>query len=261
LKSLVQFLRPRKAPEVARRARLTIDIGETAVYAVGDVHGCLDELVALEKLIVEDGRQLDGEKLIVMLGDYVDRGPASAQVIDHLLQPPPVGFTRICLTGNHEMAMLDYVDGRLSLAEWSSLGAVATMRSYGIDLDHLRRIDPSSRTLNETVRGSIPSRHVEFLRELPVLVDAGSVIFVHAGLKPHRALHEQNDFDLVTIRDEFYKAAEHLSHYVVHGHTIVAQPQHGARRVNIDTGACFTGVLTALRLWNGQGRLLSTSSL
>ncbi len=96
-------------------ARLRLDLTDTVVYAVGDVHGCLRELLALERNIAEDARALPGRKLIVMLGDYVDRGPSSAQVLDHLAGPAPAGFERVCLAGNHELAMLDFLEGRLGL--------------------------------------------------------------------------------------------------------------------------------------------------
>src|SRR3954462_15179556 len=94
-----------------KRARLRLNADQTAVYAVGDVHGCLDALLDLERTIVADGESLSGDKAIVMLGGYVARGPALSQVIAHLLGPPPAGFERICLAGNHEVLMLDYLDG------------------------------------------------------------------------------------------------------------------------------------------------------
>jgi serine/threonine protein phosphatase 1 len=235
-----------------------VEIEQTVVYAVGDVHGCYNEMIALERMIEEDAKQLPGEKLIIMLGDYIDRGPDSAQVLEHLISPPSHGFRRICLTGNHEIGMLNYLDGLTSLRDWCSLGSNPTLQSYGIDLEYLRRVYSSSQMVDKIIRASIPARHVTFLRELPILVDGGNIIFVHAGIRPSNSLDSQSDADLVTIRDEFYREANNLPYYVVHGHTIVARPQHGIRRVNIDTGACFTGTLTALRLWDRKARIIST---
>src|SRR6185312_10519861 len=117
MNALAQLLTPRKRRQQSRH-RITMEMGDTAVYAIGDVHGCLDELLRLEAMIVADGGNLPVPKLIVMLGDYIDRGPASSRVLDHLVTGPPEDFERICLAGNHELAMLDYLQGRIGLAEW-----------------------------------------------------------------------------------------------------------------------------------------------
>ncbi len=114
------------------------------------------------------------EKLIIMLGDYVDRGPASAQVVDHLIESCPESFERLCLTGNHDMAMLDYLDGRLALSTWLQMGGEATLLSYGIDIEHLKLIYKSRRRLDEIIRAAIPERHTQFLRTLPILIAAGN---------------------------------------------------------------------------------------
>ena len=149
---------------VVRRQRAQIRLNaDISIYAVGDVHGCLDELLALEDRIVADAAQLPGQKLIIMLGDYVDRGPASAQVIDHLIAPAPAGFERICLTGNHEIVMLQYLDGGIQLADWFSMGAGATLRSYGIDHERLALMYQSADLVNDVIRKTIPSSHIAFL--------------------------------------------------------------------------------------------------
>ncbi|MGH6760726.1 MAG: metallophosphoesterase [Phyllobacterium sp.] len=237
--------------------RLTADITQSLVYLIGDVHGCHDQLIDLEGKIVRDAANFSGRKQIVMLGDYVDRGPQSAQVIDHLASPPPEGFERTCLTGNHEIAMLDYLDGRISLAAWLPMGANATLLSYGVDLEHLSGYR-STEQLDEVILSVIPDRHVDFLRSLPILVDAGRFLFVHAGIRPGTPLDQQTDDDLVFIRGDFYNATHLLERWVVHGHTPIDKPQPEGRRINIDTGAFYTGRLTALRLWKNKGRVLST---
>jgi serine/threonine protein phosphatase 1 len=94
-----------------RRRRDRLDTLDMPTYVIGDVHGCYDLLSALERKIFADAAELPGRKLIIMLGDFIDRGPASAQVVSRLMAPPPNGFDRICLTGNHELAMLAYADG------------------------------------------------------------------------------------------------------------------------------------------------------
>ncbi|MEK1886003.1 MAG: metallophosphoesterase [Phyllobacterium sp.] len=258
LKRLLRFLRSDSpVPRVARH-RLSIDISQIPVYVIGDVHGCYEQLLTLERLIAEDAAPIPGGKLIIMLGDYVDRGPSSAQVIDHLIHPPLPGFQRICLTGNHEIAMLDYLQKRISLPEWWSMGANSTLLSYGIDIERLRLVHRSPEMLDVTIRASIPLRHEEFLRSLPIMIDAGSFLFVHAGIRPSIALEDQRDEDLVSIRREFYENAHLLRQWVVHGHTPIERPLKEGRRFNIDTGAFHTGRLSALRLWNKKGRVLTT---
>jgi serine/threonine protein phosphatase 1 len=240
-----------------RRARLRLDTDRTAVYAIGDVHGCLEALLALEHVIAADAETLPGRKVIIMLGDYVDRGPSSAQVIDHLLAPPPAGFERICLAGNHEVLMLDYIDGRLTLGEWMPMGAGPTLASYGVDHERLSHVYGSARQVDELIRKAIPAEHVAFLRSLPILVEAPRYIFVHAGLRPGIEMERQSDDDLVFIRNTFYERAHVMKKYVVHGHTPVAEATREGPRVNIDTGAYYSGRLTALRVWRNKGIYLT----
>lgn len=230
---------------------------DTVVYAVGDVHGCLDELLALERAIVKDAEGLPGRKLIIMLGDYVDRGPASAQVMDHLVAPPPHGIERICLSGNHEMVMLDYLEARASRAGWIAMGAGPTLLSYGIDHERLQHIYRTDRRIDEVIRAAIPSAHIAFLRSLPIMIETPRFVFVHAGIRPELPLDRQSDEDLVFIRAPFHERAHLLSRYVVHGHTPVEEAGREGMRVNIDTGAFFSGRLTALRIWRDKGRYLT----
>lgn len=239
------------------RPRLPLDQGDTPIYAVGDVHGCLDELQTLERNIAKDAVALPGRKLIVMLGDYVDRGPSSAQVLDHLIAPAPAGFERICLAGNHEIAMLDYLEGRTSLRSWLAMGAEQTLFSYGIDHSRLRDLHRDARQVDDAIRDAIPAAHRDFLRSLPILIETDRYIFVHAGIRPGVELAKQTDHDLVFIRSEFFEQAHLLTRYVVHGHTPVEEARREGMRVNLDTGAFFSGKLSALRIWRGKGRYLT----
>jgi len=257
LKALTNLFGFGKDNRGGSRLRLRLDMRDTAVYAVGDVHGCLDELLALERVVVRDAEELPGRKLIIMLGDYVDRGPASAQVLDHLIAPAPPGFERICLSGNHEMVMLDYLEGRASLAGWLAMGAEPTLLSYGIDHQRLRDIYGDDHRVDDVIRAAIPAAHLTFLRALPVLIETANFLFVHAGIRPELPLERQSDRDLVFIREAFYEQAHLLSRYVVHGHTPVDEARREGMRVNLDTGACFSGRLTALRLWRNKGRYLT----
>ncbi|RWG55567.1 MAG: serine/threonine protein phosphatase [Mesorhizobium sp.] len=246
--------RPRPLP----RERLMMDMRDTVVYAIGDVHGCYDELRTLEQKIEADALQFRGRKIIIMLGDYVDRGPNSRRVVEHLMAPAPEGFMRVCLAGNHEVAMLAYLDGHLSLEPWLRVGGRETLFSYGIDPDRLADLYGSSEEVVERIREAIPATHVAFMRTLPVMICSERFLFVHAGIRPGIALEAQDEADLLNIRSEFLAAAHRLDRWVVHGHTIVDVPTLDGRRLGIDTGAFQSGRLTALRIVGKYGRLLST---
>lgn len=246
--------RPRPLP----RERLVMDMRDTVVYAVGDVHGCYDELRALEQKIQLDAAKFRGRKIIIMLGDYIDRGPQSRRVIEHLMAPPPKGFLRVCLAGNHEVAMLNYLDGYLSREPWLAVGGRETLYSYGVDPAHLANLYASSDEVDERIREAIPAGHIGFLRSLPVMVCSDEFVFVHAGIRPGIALEAQDEADLLNIRSDFLAAAHRLDRWVVHGHTIVDVPTLDGRRLGIDTGAFQSGRLTALRVVGKYGRLLSS---
>ncbi|WP_164763806.1 metallophosphoesterase family protein [Mesorhizobium sp.] len=235
-----------------------MDMRDTVVYAIGDVHGCYDELRTLEQKIELDALQFRGRKIIIMLGDYVDRGPNSRRVVEHLMAPPPEGFMRVCLAGNHEVAMLAYLDGHLSLEPWLRVGGRETLFSYGIDPDRLGDLYGSSEEVDERIREAVPATHVAFMRTLPVMICSERFLFVHAGIRPGIALEAQDEADLLNIRSEFLAAAHRLDRWVVHGHTIVDVPTLDGRRLGIDTGAFQSGRLTALRIVGKYGRLLST---
>src|SRR5882757_6086867 len=129
-----------------------MDMQDTVVYAIGDVHGCYKELRSLEQKILLDALPLRERKIIVMLGDYIDRGPQSARVLDHLLAPPPKGFLRVCLAGNHEVAMLNYLDGHLSRARWLAVGGLETLFSYGVDANRLTSLYTSNEEIDRRIK-------------------------------------------------------------------------------------------------------------
>lgn len=240
-----------------QRKRLELDLAGRVVYAIGDVHGCIAELLRLEDLIRADSACHPGPKVIIYLGDYVDRGPNSRAVLSHLNNPPADGIDRICLAGNHDIAMLDYLEGSLDLDDWLALGAKATLYSYGLDVEHLSRLFKSRSEIDAHIRASIPVADAAFLRALAVLAWSDEYIFVHAGLRPGVPLNAQTDSDLTTIRDEFLYAARTDPHWIVHGHTPVVSPEAVNGRIGIDTSACTTGRLTAVRLIGTRGKFIT----
>ena len=186
-----------------------MDMEDTVVYAIGDVHGCYKELLSLEEKIALDGLQFRGRKIIIMLGDYIDRGPQSARVLDHLLAPPPKGFLRVCLAGNHEVAMLHYLDGYLARDRWLAVGGRETLFSYGVDPARLASLYTSTDEVDRRVKEVIPASHIDFLRSLPVLLCSDKFVFVHAGIRP--------GIDLVA-QDEHAETRPLESQSVGHGH-------------------------------------------
>ncbi len=229
------------------------------IYAVGDVHGRLDLLQDMAANIRHDLQATPAaQSLEIYLGDYVDRGPQSCQVVDWLMDAPPRADRRICLIGNHEEMFLDAVADSVSqetLSNWLFNGGDATLVSYGIDVLHA-----SPTAQRAAFDEAIPERHTAFLRDLPRSIEFGSYLFVHAGINPERPLDDQDPQDLVWIREPFHSSTADFGRIVVHGHTPVEEPDIRPNRINIDTGAVFTGCLTCLVL-EGQGhRLMQTET-
>lgn len=258
--SLWSSLFNRGGPAPQRRDRLSLAERPETVYAIGDVHGCLDALVKLERRIVADARDRPGRKHIVMVGDYVDRGPQAAQVLDHVSGAPPAGFERTCLLGNHEQLMLAFLSDPAGTVAWLEMGGHETLNSYAIPLGSMRAGDLRGRAFRQLLDSHIPRGHIDFMRNLPTMIEMPGFVFVHAGVRPGVALAEQDDEDLVWIREEFLGAADTgLDRIVVHGHTPATEPARTPTRIGIDTGAFATGRLTAVRIDSEGGTEFLTS--
>jgi serine/threonine protein phosphatase 1 len=250
------LFRKRDHADAQSRARLRLDLEGVVVYAIGDVHGCYDALVSLERQIIDDANAFEEPKLMILLGDYIDRGGDSARVVSHLIKPPPPDFRRICLAGNHENCMLRYLDGKVPIDDWLALGGIETLYSYGLDPVYLNRLYESEPEVDAYIRDNIPPTHVEFLRGLPVMAYSDEIVFVHAGIRPGVPLQEQNEPDLTTIRSAFLDSTDRFDRWVIHGHTRVDFPRAQGKRLGVDTGAFETGRLTAFRILGRRGRLL-----
>lgn len=232
------------------RRRLTLLQPPRVTYAVGDVHGSLDLLMRLEAIIAEDAKQHSGTKLIVLLGDYVDRGPYSAQVIDYLLSEPPKGFRRICLAGNHDELALRCLTVFDDLSAWRALGGEETLRSYGLDDKTISLFfSASNHQRKAIVKACVPQSHLAFFDSLPVALSFPGYVFVHGGLKQGAPLDAHDDHHLQTIRLFASTADDQLRKFViVHGHTPVEWPLVSANRIAIDLDPVATGRLCAVRL-------------
>jgi serine/threonine protein phosphatase 1 len=232
------------------------------VYAVGDVHGRADLLVALHELIAADAAQLTPgtERIVVYVGDYVDRGLESRQVIDLLIANPLPDFRSVHLLGNHDAWLLGFlVDPRIG-PTWLRYGGDVTVHSYGVRVG-LPVDDPRYYAqLQEALRAMVPREHVDFLQGLELSFETGDYLFVHAGVRPGVSLDQQTAEDLLWIREPFLSYRYEFGKVVVHGHTVESEPVVRPNRIGIDTGACWTGCLTCLVLEEGTRRFLSTGT-
>ncbi|WP_233355917.1 metallophosphoesterase family protein [Henriciella aquimarina] len=228
------------------------------VYAIGDVHGRADLLESLISIIREDAGKTEATPRLVMLGDYVDRGFQSRQVIDLLMSDKVSGFETVCIKGNHEAAMLKFYEDVEHGPEWANYGGRETLVSYGVRPPRSLSLNEEWHEAHARFRECLPEDHLHFLRSLELSVRIGDYGFVHAGIKPGRAFDDQQEHDLLWIRDEFLKAGEREDVIVVHGHTPADDAYSDNRRINVDTGAYFSGRLTAVRLENEQMSFLKT---
>lgn len=227
----------------------------TRVYAIGDIHGRADLLREIHRLIREDFDRAPVERPVaVYLGDYIDRGLESRQVVDILLDEPLAGFERVHLRGNHEDFMLRFLDDAAIGPNWLLNGGTATLYSYAGGQHEPHDIARVQAALRE----ALPSRHLDFFRTLSLSYVEGDYLFVHAGIRPHVMLEKQVPLDLMWIREEFLNSSAEHPKMVVHGHSIHFTPEVRPNRIGIDTGAYATGTLTCLMLQGTRRDFLHT---
>lgn len=231
------------------------------VYAVGDVHGCLDQLRRLEDQIDAHIQAHGQNAVIVYLGDYVDRGPASAGVVQHLLGHGPGLTERVMLAGNHELMMLDFLAAPKPGHAWLKFGGEETLASYGIDPATL--FEGGRRLAAQKILAYMPDDHIAFLRERPGCIAFPGITLVHAGLRPGIPLEQQLMQDMLWARFPENSFAEVQPFgLLVHGHTPGVKPVVEAHRICVDTGAYATGVLTAVCVdRNGEATFLSVGPM
>lgn len=225
------------------------------IYAIGDIHGRADLLRAVLLRIVADIRDAPTRfPMIVFLGDYIDRGPQSAEVVDLLLaarrQVPTV-----CLSGNHELYALRFLRDPGTGPSWFELGGQETLASYRVSMPR-QLTNRALEDLSQAFAAAIPDEHFRLLATLGLTANFGDYLFVHAGIQPHLPVAEQGQSILTLIREPFLEHGEDFGRIVVHGHTPVTAPDIRSNRINIDTGAYITGRLTCLVLENERRRIL-----
>lgn len=231
------------------------------LYAIGDIHGRLDLLEVLLKKIGEDAKVHSAHNKKIFLGDYIDRGLYSRQVIERLItlrdaeNEPPV-----FLLGNHEQVMRNLLRDRdpALMADWLRFGGRETLLSYGVRPPTTPTPDQLAGLLDEFTT-ACPPAHYDFLKSLAHWSEFGDYFFCHAGVRPGTPLHRQNEQDLAWIRRDFLPHAGSYGRIIVHGHTICPEVEFMPNRINLDTGAYATGKLTALGLEGSERWLIQTN--
>lgn len=232
--------------------------GDCRVYAIGDIHGRVDLLDELHRMIAADAANARDERLIVYLGDYIDRGLHSREVVDRLIAGPPAGFAAVHLMGNHEDMLLDFVETTEGGVNWLHNGGNTTLHSYGVALPANPREDEDLVQARLDFLEALPERHLAFYRGLRLTHVEGDYLFVHAGIRPGVPLEKQDPDDLIWIRNSFLNSTADHGYCVVHGHSISNEVDDRPNRIGIDTGAYATGQLTALAIDGENSWFLQT---
>jgi serine/threonine protein phosphatase 1 len=231
----------------------------TTIIAFGDVHGHLD---LVEEIFAQASARArakpDRKHIVISLGDLVDRGPDSRGVVQRLMGEVP-GCELHVLRGNHETLLMAFLRGDRDADVWVKWGGLQTIGSYGVDI---KGVDPSSpkdiERLREDFRAKMIRSHYEFMRTRPLSLTYGDYFFVHAGVRPDVPLAEQKEYDLIWIRDEFLPSGQLFEKKIVHGHTPVDAADFRGNRINLDTGACYGGTLTAAIFEDDDARVFAS---
>jgi serine/threonine protein phosphatase 1 len=230
------------------------------VYAVGDVHGCLAELDQLLAMIKDDLKEHPVKSHhIIFLGDYVDRGPDSAGVINRLIALQKTQTNVVCLKGNHEDKFIEYLNNPKKLAPaFFAYGGIETAQSYGINTKLLEEPLENAMIIGMQILDVITNAHMEFLIKLPSSNSIGDYFFCHAGIRPGVKLKDQSSHDLMWIRQDFLYHPNLHKKIIVHGHTPNFEPEVMSNRINVDTKCYDSGVLSCLVLQKKTHRFLQT---
>jgi len=227
------------------------------IFVVGDIHGCHILLTQIHKKILDKSNHTSGNKLLIYLGDYIDRGPKIKETIQALLDFQPDNFEQIFLLGNHEQMMLDFINKVPdSLYLWILNGGDETLISYGIkDVESFYDETKSNEILYNELVNNIPQDHLQFFNNLSLSYQWSGYFFVHAGIDPDIPLDKQDKHTLIWQRSsKFLSNTKVFEKIIVHGHTSQAKIENLANRINLDTGAFYTGILSCLIIDTKTGK-------
>ena len=223
------------------------------IFSIGDIHGCLKQLISLQKKIINTESFKKDKDLLIYLGDYIDRGPHSKIVINQIINLQKENIKSIFLMGNHEQVMIDFLFNKINnLRYWLSLGADQTFRSYDIEVAEFIKDgfgDKKIEKLRNVFLNQLTEKHIYFLKNLKLSYTLGKYLFVHAGVNPEKSILEQNKEDFLWSRsDKFFDKNFKFEKIVVHGHTPEKEVVNFPYRINIDTGCFFSGKLSSVYL-------------
>jgi serine/threonine protein phosphatase 1 len=234
--------------------------GGELVYAIGDIHGCYGLMKDVLARLAADyaGRAAGRRPILIFLGDYIDRGPASAEVLEALVWIRRREDLEVhLLKGNHEQALLAFLDAPERGGPWLAFGGAETLASYGVTPPAEDDAPEALVRARDELLERMPASHLKLLQELELAVVVGDYAFVHAGVRPGAPLEAQEENDLLWIRKGFVDQPGPFGKVIVHGHTWLSErPQLSEHRIGLDTGAYATGVLTAIRLEDHEAELL-----
>lgn len=234
----------------------------TRIYCIGDIHGRIDLLSELLIQINQHNQRFSGRIVMIYLGDYIDRGDSSKEVIDLILNNERADIEYIYLRGNHEQIFLNFIEDKAFAnfaRPWLSFGGDATLKSYGVALPKKPNNLVEVIALRQHLLSKLPPRHYLFFAQTRLFYSLGSYFFVHAGVNPNYDLANQRPKDLLWIRDAFINSKQMFEKVIVHGHTVTESVALLPNRIGIDTGAYATDVLTCLVLQGNQYKLIQTT--
>ncbi|CAL4869825.1 Bis(5'-nucleosyl)-tetraphosphatase, symmetrical (plasmid) [Asticcacaulis sp. MM231] len=226
-------------------------------YAIGDIHGRHDLFTTLIDAIRKDASALQQRPQIVLLGDYIDRGPDSAKVLTSIIELTEESWcdTEVLL-GNHELFMIKFILDIADGPPWLNFGGIATLSSYGIASPGNRTDAQDWQDLQDELLEKIPRSHLQMLSHAKIFYVSGDYLFVHGGVAPGVPIEDQTVDTMLWIRDAFLMSPKASDYVVVHGHSAKATADNLPWRIGIDTGAYATGILSAIRLHKAERRIL-----
>ena len=218
-------------------------------FAIGDIHGCLSQLTSLHKNILNYDKFDPKNDLLIYLGDYIDRGKYSKDVIDQILKLKNNNIKTINLMGNHDEFMIDFIlNKKNNIKNWVNFGADQTFRSYGVEVVEYIKDgfdDEVVDKLRNTLLNKMDNTHLDFFKNLEISYSSENYLFVHAGIDPDKKLSEQSEKDYLWSRSEKFFSKDFKSEkIIVHGHTPEENIINDAFRINIDSGCYFSGKLS-----------------
>lgn len=228
------------------------------VYAIGDVHGRVDLLDdLLSRVARDDSTRTPVSITLILLGDLIDRGLSSRQVVERAISLTGSGGDIRCLKGNHEEAFVLAARGDSRVVPlFRRMEGVATLASYG--LDPARFATMADAEVVDWIAANVPANHIDFLDGLPDQTVVGDYLFVHAGIRPGVPLDEQSPADMRWIRAPFLKYRRAHPKMVIHGHSVTEDVDEQDNRIGIDTGAYASGRLTAIGLEGTRRWIIQT---